>query len=706
MSGGSAAALDTMFRAKSVALIGASGDPGKIGGKPVALMREHFSGRIVPVNPGRTEIAGLPCKPNIGSLETAPDLAIVALPASAVEAAVGECLAAGVRSIVLFTAGFGEIDADGLAAQKRIAARCARAGCRLLGPNSLGFIDFHSGLYATFSSALDNIRPKAGTVGIASQSGAAGSYIMALAAERGIGISTFVATGNEADVDVADCIAWLAGDPATSVIVAYLEGCPDGEGLKAALAKARAARKPVIAIKPGASEAGQAAVRSHTGALAGSKRVFDAVLRHYGAWPATRVEEAVDIAYACSVGTMPSGDETMIVTPSGGIGIMLADACEEAGLALPQPSAGVAAEIKALLPLASAGNPVDTTAQVSADFRLFGKVIDIVASGTAAPILLIFMAHMGRTPGVTDLLRPTLQDIAGRLRDRLMVLITRASDAFRADMEKLGYLVFEDPARAVDAAASLRRFARGFERQETAPPACPAIDGAALESAAGGGVAAADLLRRIGVPGLETHLATSEDDAAAAAERIGFPVVLKIDSADIAHKTDVGGVRLGLSDAAAVRAAWRSMMASVAGKAPGARLDGALVSAMVGEGVDMIVGARLDPDFGPVVMLGLGGTAAEALDDVVVAPAPVGMAEARAMIGGLRASALLDGWRGAPPADKEALAQALCALGALAAAKADDLDGIEINPFRVFAAGGAALDILVQLKTRDPRAGP
>jgi acetate---CoA ligase (ADP-forming) len=694
--------LDTMFRAKSVALIGASADPAKIGGKPVALMNEHFAGRILPINPKRDEIAGLPCKPNIGSLQEMPDLAVIALPAKAIEGAVDECLTAGIKAIALFTAGFGEIGPDGLDVQERIAARCALAGCRLLGPNSLGFIDFHTGLYATFSAALDNIWPKAGNVGIASQSGAVGTYIMALAAERGIGFSHFIATGNEADVDVADCIAWLADDPRTSVIVAYLEGCRDGERLKAALARARVARKPVVAIKPGASESGQAAVQSHTGALAGSKRVFDAVLRHYGAWPATRIEDAVDIAYACSVGTMPVGDETTIITPSGGVGIMLADACEEAGLSLPQPPAQVAAGIKALLPLASTGNPVDTTAQVSTDFRLFGKVIDIVVAGTAAPILLIFMAHMGKTPGVTDLLRPTLEDIAGRYRDRLMVLITRASDTFRSDMEAQGYLVFEDPNRAAGAVAAMRHFVRGFERAADPPLQIPATGRAELEAAAGNAVSAADLVRRIGVPDIETRLAKSEEEAVAAAERIGFPVVLKIDSADIAHKTEVGGVHLDLQNAAAVRTAWRSMMTSAAGKAPQAQINGAVLSPMISKGVDTIVGARQDPDLGPVVMLGLGGIMAEALDDVVIGPAPIGMAEAHAMIGTLRSARLFEGWRGAPPSDQDALARTICALGALAAAHTDTLESIEINPFRVFPSGGAALDILVQLKHGEP----
>ncbi|MCR5859924.1 CoA-binding protein [Mesorhizobium sp. J428] len=292
--------LEAMMRPRSAAVIGASSDAAKIGGKPVALMKAHFSGTVVPINPNRAEILGLKAAKSIAEVGEVPDLAVVAVAAPVAEGAIDDCVAAGVRAIVLFSAGFGEIDAEGLAAQQRIAAKCRAAGVRLLGPNSLGLINFHTGLFATFSAALDNVWPAKGNVGIASQSGAVGTYVMALAAEAGIGFSHFIATGNEADVDVADCIEWMATDPETKVIVAYMEGCRSGDRLKQALEAARLARKPVIALKPGASEAGLAAVKSHTGSMAGSKQIFDAVLRAYGARPANTIEEAVDLARACS----------------------------------------------------------------------------------------------------------------------------------------------------------------------------------------------------------------------------------------------------------------------------------------------------------------------------------------------------------------------------------------------------------------------
>lgn len=702
------ASLDRMFRAESVAVVGASSDPAKIGGKPIALTKAHFHGRLTPVNPNRDTITGLECAPEIGGVAPPPDLAIVAVPAPAAEAAIGACLERGIRAIVLFTAGFAETGAQGLAAQERIAAACTSAGARLLGPNSLGFIDFRRGLYATFSAALDNVWPRPGNVGIASQSGAVGSYIMALAAERGVGFSHFIATGNEADVDVADCIAWMACDPNTSVIVAYLEGCRDGDRLRTSLALAASVRKPVIAIKPGATDTGFAAVKSHTGMLAGSKRVFDAVLEACGAWSASSIEEAVDIAYACAPGKLPAGSGAGIVTPSGGAGIMLADACEESGLTLPSFSKACGDEVRKLLPLASIDNPLDTTAQVANDLRLFGKVIEIAASGSDMPILLVFMAHMGRTPGATAILSPILKATASRFPERLMVLTTRAADDFRADMEGCGFLVFEDPTRAVRAVGALAWFARCFARKGDGPVTTAPVDAERIEAAAGSATAAAKLLARIGIPGPTVLPAATEEAAVRAAAEIGYPVVLKIDSADITHKTDIGGVHLDLRDEASVRAAWRAMLAGAREGAPGASVSGGIVAPMIEGGVETIVGTWNDPDFGPVVMVGMGGVMAEALDDVAIAPAPVSLPQAHRMIGALRAGKLLDGWRGAARCDRNALARAICALAAFAHANAGMIESVEVNPLRVLPTGVAALDVLVQLRgsgSRDVRVG-
>jgi acetate---CoA ligase (ADP-forming) len=694
-----ASTLDALMRPRTVAVIGASSDAGKIGGKPVALMKEHFEGTVVPINPNRPEILGLRAAPSIAEAGEAVDLAIVAVAAARAEEAIADCISAGVRAIILFSAGFGEIDADGLAAQQRIAATCRRAGVRLLGPNSLGLMNLHNGLFATFSAALDNVWPQRGSVGIASQSGAVGTYIMALAAEAGIGFSHFVATGNEADVDVADCIEWMAGDPDTKVIVAYMEGCKSGDRLKRALEAARLARKPVVAIKPGKTDEGLAAVRSHTGSMAGSKQVFDAILKAYGAWPAETIEEAVDIARACSAGRLPSGSGTMIITPSGGVGIMMADACIEAGLTLPPLPEVAASEIRTLLPLASTGNPIDTTAQVSNDLRLYGQVIDIVATRTEAPVLLIFMAHMGKTPAITELLKPMLRGIAARYPDRVMAIVTRASDDFRKEMTEAGFIVFEDPNRAVAAVGRLLHFAGSFgrERPPVSLPRPMPLD--ELRRASADPAAGARLLAALGVPDLPVTLAATEDEAAGAAASMGYPVVLKIASPDIQHKTEVGGVRLSIADDAALRQAFRAMMAEVADKAPQAEILGATISPMLSGGIETIIGTQNDAELGPMIMFGLGGTMAEALKDVAFAPAPVSVVEAERLMGSIRAAELLDGWRGAEPPDRRALAEAVSAISIFAAANAGTVESLEVNPFVALPRGGVALDMLLQLRS-------
>ncbi len=690
--------LDALMRPRSVAVIGASSDAAKIGGKPVALMKDHFQGTVLPINPNRPEILGLKAARSIGEAGQPVDLAIVAVAAPLAEQAIEDCIAAGVKAIILFSAGFGEISEDGLKAQQRMAASCLKAGVRLLGPNSLGLMNLHNGLYATFSAALDNVWPEKGWVGVASQSGAVGTYIMALAAEAGIGFSHFIATGNEADIDVTDCIEWMASDPQTKVIVAYMEGCKSGARLKRALEAARLARKPVIAIKPGKTDEGLAAVRSHTGSMAGSKQIFDAVLKAYGAWSADTIEEAVDLARACSAGRLPAGPETMIITPSGGVGIMMADACIEAGLSLPDLGDEAAAEIRALLPLASTGNPVDTTAQVSNDFRLYGQVIDIVATRSDVPILMIFMAHMGKTPAITELLKPMLREIAGRYPDRTMAIVTRAADDFKREMAAAGFIVFEDPNRAVAAVGRLLHFSRSFDRPSFAVHSPTAMDASELTKAAADPEAGAALLSGLGIAGLPQSVAATADEAAAAAGAFGYPVVLKIASPDIQHKTEVGGVALGIRDEAALRDAFAAMMVSVAAKAPKARILGATVSPMLVGGIETIIGTQNDADLGPVVMFGLGGTMAEALRDVVFAPAPVSHSQALEMISSIRAAELLDGWRGAPAADKEAIARAIVAVSAFADANADIVESLEVNPYVAMPRGGVALDMLLQLR--------
>jgi len=684
--------LDALFRPRSVAVIGASSDANRIGGRPVAYSKRAFTGAIIPINPTRGEIQGLAAYPSIKDVPGPVDQAIIAVPAKAALQAADDCIAKGVKVAVMFSSGFAEIGAEGRAMQDALARRCAEGGLKLLGPNSLGMFNVGDGLYSTFSSAFDPMWPRSGPVGIVSQSGAFGTYFLALAVERGLGFSHFVATGNEADIDVAECVAWLADDPATGVIMIYLEGCRDGPRLRAALARAAVNRKPVIAMKVGISEQGVAAIASHTGTLAGSDAVFDAVFAENNVYRARTLDELVDVAYACAGGVFPEGPRLGVVTLSGGVGIQMADAAAEKGLELPRMPDSAQQKVLALVPFASAVNPVDTTAQVVNDWTMFTTTLGIVAEEGGVDSIVSFLAHMGTTPGLMDRLKGAFLGVRQRFPHCLFVLCARMprdmGDAFTA----LGFLIFEDPTRAIAAVAALHRLRAGFANIRA--PLTVEATGQRLPAGPINEAEAKRLLAAAGVPFAPERVAHTRDEAIAAANEIGFPVVLKILSADIAHKSEAGGVVLGLRSVDEVAVAFDAMMARVAARAPRARLEGALVARMIEGGVETVIGVKRDPVFGPVVLFGLGGVYVEVLKDVTLRLAPVDHAAAIEMIRAIKGFALLAGARGRPPVDLAALADALVAMSRFGATHRQ-VTSAEINPFIALPKGGVAVDALI-----------
>src|SRR3954470_11399353 len=352
--------------------------------------------------------------------------------------AADDCIAKGVKAAVMFSSGFAETGPEGRAMQTELARRCAAGGMKLVGPNSLGMLNTRIGLYSTFSSYFDPLWPRLGPVGIVSQSGAFGTYFLALAVERGLGFSPFVATGNEADIDVAACVDWLADDPATGVIMIYLEGCRDGARLRAALAKAAANRKPVIAMKVGVSDKGIAAIASHTGTLAGSDAVFDAVFRENNVHRARTLDELVDVAYACSGGVFPKSPRVGVVTISGGVGIQMADAASELGLELTRMPDAAQPQVIAMVPFAGPANPVDATAQVINDWSMFTRILGIVAAEGNVDSVISFLAHTGTTPGVMERLKPALQEVRARFRDRVFILCARMPREMADEFEDIG----------------------------------------------------------------------------------------------------------------------------------------------------------------------------------------------------------------------------------------------------------------------------
>lgn len=690
--------LDAFFQADGIAIIGASDDITKIGGRPIHLLKKYgYGGAIYPVNPRGGEIQGLQAYASVRDLPTAPDLAILVVPATATADALRDCAARGVRGAVVLSSGFGEAGAEGQALQDELVGIARAAGMRLLGPNCLGSFSVAGGVIGSFSIVLEESMPRAGDVGIVSQSGNIGSFIVQNVALRGLGVSNFIATGNEADVDVADGIAALAQDAQTGVILCCMETCRDGARLTQALDLARAHGKPVIVLKIGETESGQAAAASHTGALAGSDAVIDAVLRRHGALRVRSVEALLEMGHAASIlgrDRLPRGKRVTLVAASGGFGIMMADAATKAGLDLPPLSDRTKARINEAVPTAGTNNPVDASAQMSSRPDILYKMLSALIDEPNTDATLLFLSLSLYNKRLRGVYLEALAQVRSSHPDRLLAVISAGPADAVAEINALGIPVFS----GIDAAASgLAGLSQLNGRADSAAARwtedCQPVDPAVFRNENAAKKALAD----VGVGILPEAAVQSADDAVQAADAMGYPVVLKVLSEDIPHKTEAGGVALNLADAAAVRAAHDRILSSACRHVPDARIDGVLVTPMAGQGTELIMGISRDPVFGPVVMVGMGGIFAEVLGDVALEPAPVSPAKAEAMIRSLKMFPILDGARGRERADVAAAARTLAALSEFACRHADDVAEIDLNPVLVRAEGHGvvALDALM-----------
>lgn len=687
--------LDALFRPRSVAILGASDDATRISGRPVRYLIEGgFKGNVYPVNPNRETVQGLKAYKSLADVPETPDVALLAVPSSLTEQAVRECVEKGVKGAVIFSAGYAESGEDGFAIQARISDIAQKGGLRLLGPNCLGIFNPQIGFYGTFTQSLDKEMPFPGPLGIISQSGAYGSHIAYLARKRGIGINYWITTGNEADIDVAESLEWMATQPDIKVIMAYVEGVRDGARFRRALASARENGKPIVMMKVGRSEIGARAASSHTASLAGSDAIYDALFRQYGVHRATTTEEQIDVAYACARGIFPKGNKLGVVTLSGGAGVLISDAAERNGLDVAPMPVSAQKTLKDLLPFATVVNPVDTTAQALNDMNLLAKNIEVILEQGGYDALIGFFTTVPNTRTLSKPLRDAIARGCARFPDRLIALQMIADPDVVAEYEKAGFLVFEDSDRAVAALAALSRFGRSLSRtgvETRVAPAAPIGKGALSERAA------KDLLARAGIPFLDERVAGDAAAAGAAADEIGYPVVLKIVSPDIEHKTEIGGVMVGVADRKAAEAGYATLIERAAKHRPDARIEGVLVAPMAKKGVEVIVGVSRDPVFGPAVMFGLGGVHVEVLKDVTFRLAPFGREEAMRMIDEIRGRALLSGVRGAPASDIGALADLLVRISEFAAAHAEDIETVDLNPVVAWPKGEGvvALDALV-----------
>ena len=687
--------LEPLFRPRSIAVLGASSSPTKVGGRPVAsLLGNGFEGAVYPVNPRSETIQGLPAFASVKDIPGAVDLAICTVPPGAVLSVLEECAQKGVGALVVFTSGFAEIGEH--AAQEAIAGLAREAGIRLMGPNCMGMVNFRSRAIGSFHPAFAQ-DIASGRIGLVSQSGAFGGVAYMLARERGHSLSYMLTTGNEADVDIGDCTAFLADDPDTKAILLYMEGCRNGAKFLAALERARAAETPVIAVKLGRTEAGAAAAASHTAALAGEDAVYDSLFRQFGVYRADSIEEFFDIARSCVIGTLPANGRTALVTVSGGIGVLMADDANRRGLDVaPMPEAAQRRMLE-LVPFAATRNPIDVTGQVLNEPTLLDQAIELAIGHGDYGSVVSFQGSIGRNPALMEAARSAWMERKEANPATHFAVAGFCDRDHVRDLEGAGIPVYEEATHATRAVAALAGFARSFRERRPRPSVPPPME---LPADSVNEIEALEAVAAAGVPIVPARRVRTSAETGEAAAALGFPVVIKVLSADIVHKSDIGGVRLGVADRSAAETAFGEIVAASRAALPAATIDGCLVAPLVTGGVETILGVRRDPVFGPIVMFGLGGVFVETMKDVTFRAAPFDEAEARAMIGSVAAYPLLAGLRGRPAADLGALAAALSRLSCFAAANSDAVESLDVNPFLVRPDGEGAVALDAALVTR------
>lgn len=684
--------LARLFSPRSVAVIGASSDPRRIGGRPIAAMLDKgFKGAILPVNPNRAEVQGLRAYPSVTDLPEVPDVAIVAVPAALVCETIAELAKRGTSASIVFSSGFAEMDSNGQAEQDRMVAAASAAGMRILGPNTLGLFDLRTGFCGSFTSAFDVGDAPVGRIGVASQSGAYCGHIVSVMRGRGLGIATGVMTGNEADVSLGDVIAHMVTDDGIDVIAVYAEGIKRGDRFVAALEAARQARKPVAVMRVGRSTLGGAAARSHTAAMAGDDAVASAVLAECGAVEARTTDELLDIAQLATRRIYPAGNTLGVITISGGGGVVISDVAEDLGLAMPEMPADAQKRLKDILPYSAPRNPVDATAQVLNELSLMGKFAEAVVSEGGYKSILGFLTYTAASPSLAPRLREQLRVLREKHPDRLYVLSVVGDRACIAGYEADGFTVFEDPSRAVVAISAMGKLGDAFARKPCLPPpTVPVLD---VPDRSPNEAEAKRLLANAGIAAVPEAVCRSADEAVVAAEHFGFPVVMKVVSPDILHKSEIGGVLLDVADAGAVRESFDVLIRRAERHAPEARIEGVLIARQLRGGIECILGIHRDPAFGPVAMVGLGGVFVEVMKDAAFHRCPFGADVAESMILSLKGAPLLQGARGRPKADVAALADMLSRLSMVAHQSTETLRSIDLNPVIVLQEGEGAFAV-------------
>jgi acetyl coenzyme A synthetase (ADP forming)-like protein len=705
------ASLRSLLKPESVALIGASRHPGSIGYILLqCLMQRGYSGKIYPVNPNIDSLMSLKTYHSVLDIPGDVDMAIIAVPAKIVARVADECGHKGVHTLVVISDGFRELGPEGASREKELRDIVLGHGMRLIGPNCMGVIntDPSINMNATFSP----VYPPAGNVAFLSQSGAMGLVVLEYANNLDMGISTFVSVGNRADISSNDLLEYWEQDPATDVILLYLESFGNPRKFSR-IARRVAKRKPVVVVKGGSTQAGSRAAASHTGAMATSDVVSDVLFQHADIIRVNLMEEMFDVAALLSNQPLPRGRRLVIVTNGGGPGIIAADASARHGLTLPQPSPEFVAKLKSILKRdISIHNPIDTTA--GADAGEFRSILRLLADDeNSDAVLVIFIPPI---IGDTGDFESAVRDVASDFRNKDKPLLTcfLGQRGFKAKLGSSGRFVpsYPFPEEAVSALARAVEYAEMRRKPAGKIPEFQGINRSEAREIIGKALSRStqrplwlepqeiiDLLTCYGMRFVETMEARTPTEAAAAAVKIGFPVAVKLDSSTITHKSDVGGVVLGLNSADEVKQAFNDIRIRLAKKGRKNEMQGVMVQKMVEEGVEAIVGVTQDPNFGPLIMFGSGGVYAELMKDVVLKLQPITDLDAKEMISSIKMARLFKGFRGSPPADTGAVQELLLRLSTMV----DDIPQIselDFNPVKVMPQGNSywIVDARIMLK--------
>jgi len=679
--------LEAALDPKSIAIIGASENPNKVGGRPVHYLDKFgFKGKIFPINPSRTEVQGYKCYNSLADLPEAPDMVIVAVAGDNAIGAVEDCAARGVKVAVVMASGFGEVDAIvGKAKERRMVEVAHKAGMRIVGPNSQGLANFGTGAIASFSTMFMDMDRAEGHVAMLSQSGALSTVPVGFLRQRGIGVRHTHATGNDADISVGELAVAVAEDPEVKLLLLYLESIPEKKYLEELAAVALDRDLPIIALKSGRSEAGRQAAQSHTGALANEDRVVDAFFEHHGIWRAPDMRGLVEATELYLKGWKPKGRRLVAISNSGAVCVLTADAATAVGMPMAKLAPETDKKLKGILPsFATTTNPIDLTAALLSNSRLFGDILPVIAEDPAADAFLIGVPVAGPGYDVEAFARDSAA-FGKQTGKPLVIAATQRSVADQFASE--GLSVFPTETEAVSALHQFlahrelmaRTLARKARRVAASPPV---LSGATTMLNEADSLA---LLAARGIPVVPHRLCRSRAEAVAAFEAIGGPVVVKGCSADIAHKSELGLVKLGVRTREEAGEVWAQMEDII--RKHGARFDGVIIAAMAGGRREIMIGAHRDAVFGPVVAVGDGGKYVEIFRDTALLLPPFSKDDAREALGRLRVAPLFAGVRGEQPMDVESLCDAAVKIGALMLDPAAKVMSLDLNPVLLDTAG-------------------